>query len=146
MDVIEAVLEAKGSRLHAVKPDASVLEAVETMCAARVGAVLVMDGGKLLGVFSERDLMTRVVLARLNPSRTIVKDVMTPKPVCIGLIATPRNAMGIMTSHRVRHLPVVYEGRVVGVISIGDIVRWSSRARQQEVEELRDYVAGGYAH
>lgn len=144
MEVIEALLEAKGSRLHTVAPDASVVEAVETMCAARVGALLVMSGTKLLGIFSERDLMTRVVLARLNPSRVLVKDVMTQKTVCIGLSATPRNALGIMTRRRVRHLPVVYESRVVGLVSIGDLVRWSIRTREQEVQDLRGYAAGQY--
>lgn len=144
MDVIEAILEAKGSRLHAVAPDAAVVDAVETMCAARVGALLVMNGGKLLGIFSERDLMTRVVLARLNPSRILVKDVMTQKTVCIGLSASPRNAMSIMSRCRVRHLPVVYESRVVGVVSIGDLVRWSTRTREREVQDLRGYVAGHY--
>ncbi len=144
MDVIEAILEAKGSHLHTVAPDASVVEAVETMCAARVGALLVMSGPKLLGIFSERDLMTRVVLARRNPSRVLVKDVMTQKTVCIGLGATPRNALGIMARCRVRHLPVVYESRVVGLVSIGDLVRWTSRAREREVQDLRGYVAGAY--
>jgi signal-transduction protein with cAMP-binding, CBS, and nucleotidyltransferase domain len=88
--------------------------------------------------------MTRVVLARRNPSRVLVKDVMTQGTVCIGLSASPRNAMSIMMRCRVRHLPVVYESRVVGVVSIGDLVRWSGRTREREVQDLRGYVAGQY--
>lgn len=144
MDEIEAILEAKGHSLHAIGPDASVVMAVEKMCEARVGALLVMDGSALLGIFSERDLMTRVVLSRRDPARTLVKDVMTQKAICIGLGVSPHEAMTLMTNRRVRHLPVVHDNHIVGVVSIGDMVRWMLHSREREVEELRGYVVGQY--
>ncbi len=144
MEAIEAILEAKGHHLHVIEPDALVVDAVEKMCEARVGALLVMDGSALLGIFSERDLMTRILLSRRDPSRTLVKDVMTQKAICIGLGVSPHEAMTLMTNRRVRHLPVVHESRIVGVVSIGDMVRWMLHAREQEVEELRGYVVGQY--
>ncbi len=144
MEEIEAILQAKGHDLHVIEPDAPVVDAVEKMCEARVGALLVMDGSALLGIFSERDLMTRVLLSRRDPARTLVKDVMTQKTICIGLGVSPHEAMALMTNRRVRHLPVVHESRIVGVVSIGDMVRWMLRRREREVEELRGYVAGQY--
>jgi CBS domain-containing protein len=144
MEAIEAILQAKGHHLHVVEPEAYVVQAVEKMCEARVGALLVMDGSALLGIFSERDLMTRVLLSRRDPNRTLVKDVMTQKTLCIGLGVSPHEAMTLMTNRRVRHLPVVHESRIVGVVSIGDMVRWMLHAREQEVEELRGYVVGQY--
>jgi CBS domain-containing protein len=144
MEAIEAILEAKGHRLHVIAPDAPVIEAVEKMCAARVGALLVMDGSVLLGVFSERDLMTRVLLSRRDPERTLVKDVMTQRTICIGLGVSPRDAMALMTNRRVRHLPVVKESRIVGIISIGDMLRWALQDGERQVEELRGYVVGQY--
>ncbi len=144
MEEVEAILEQKGRCLHVINPDAHVIEAVEAMCGARVGALLVMDGDALLGIFSERDLMTRVLLSRRDPAQTLVKDVMTHKAVCIGLAVSPHDAMALMTNRRVRHLPVVHDARIVGVISIGDLVRWILRTREQEVDELRGYVAGLY--
>jgi CBS domain-containing protein len=144
MSAIESILDAKGWGVHAIAPDASVIEAVETMCMARVGAVLVMDGGALLGIFSERDLMARVLLSRRDPIRTLVKDVMTHKTVCIGLGVPPHDAMALMTNRRVRHLPVVRENRIVGIVSIGDLMRWTLRNRELEAEDLRKYVVGQY--
>jgi CBS domain-containing protein len=144
MEEIEAILASKEQRLHIIEPDALVIEAVEKMCAARVGALLVMDGKALLGVFSERDLMTRVLLSRRDPAQTMVKHVMTHRTICIGLGVSPRDAMSLMTNRRVRHLPVVRDNRIVGVVSIGDMVRWMLQDREREVEELRGYVAGQY--
>ncbi len=144
MEEVEAILEQKGRSVHFISPNARVIEAVEAMCSARVGALLVMDGDALLGIFSERDWMTRVLLSRRDPAQTRVKDVMTHKAVCIGLAVSPHDAMALMTNRRVRHLPVVHDARIVGVISIGDLVRWTLRAREQEVDELRGYVVGLY--
>jgi CBS domain-containing protein len=103
-----------------------------------------MEGKALLGIFSERDLMTRVLLSRRDPATTRVKDVMTHRAICVGVGAAPREAMVLMTNRRVRHLPVVRDSRIVGIVSIGDMVRWSLQHREREVEELRGYVVGQY--
>jgi CBS domain-containing protein len=144
MEEIESILAAKDPRLHVIEPEASVMDAVEKMCGARVGALLVMDGRALLGIFSERDLMTRVLLSKRDPERTLVKDVMTQRAICVGLGVAPREAMSLMTHRRVRHLPVVSDNQIVGIVSIGDMVRWTLQDREREVEELRSYVVGQY--
>ncbi len=144
MQALEAVLEHKGSEVHAVEATATVLQAVDKMCEAHVGAVLVMDGDQLAGVFSERDLMTRVVLARKDPARTLVGEVMTREVLSIALDTDPREAMALMTKRRVRHLPLVTGRRIVGVVSIGDLVRWTLDEREHEIAELHEYVSGRY--
>jgi len=144
MDPLELVLERKGRDVHIVDHRSTVLEAVDKMCRTHVGAVLVMDGDELAGIFSERDLMTRVVLARKDPSTTPVADVMTREILSIAPDVPPHEAMVLVTKHRVRHLPVVDGRRIVGVISIGDLVRWTLDQREAEIAELRDYVSGRY--
>jgi CBS domain-containing protein len=141
---LERILEEKGHTLRVTTPEATVLEAVEVMCEARVGALLVMQSHTLVGVFSERDVMSRVVLVGLDPARTRVQSVMTTKVVCVESDVSPDEAMAIITTCHVRHLPVVDKGRVVGVVSIGDLVRWAIRDREQSIEQLRDYVIGRY--
>jgi CBS domain-containing protein len=144
MDPIESILDTKGRELHVTSPDATVLDAVETMCAAHVGALLVMEGDALVGVFSERDLMTRVVLARKSPEETKVGEVMTSDVAFISVDTTPGDVMRKMTHSRIRHLPVVHGARVVGLVSIGDLVRWTVRDREREIDRLEHYVAGRY--
>ena len=145
MNTLESILDTKGRSLHVIPPDATVLEAVEAMCRAHVGALLVMEEGqKLSGVFSERDLMMRVVLKGRDASRIPVREVMTRELVCVEPNTAPRQAMALMTDHRVRHLPVVEGKRVVGLVSIGDLVRWTIRDREREVEQLHEYISGRY--
>ncbi|HEY8089753.1 MAG TPA: CBS domain-containing protein [Polyangiaceae bacterium] len=144
MEPLEIVLRRKGADVYEVGARATVLDAVEEMCRARVGAVLVMDEGELVGIFSERDLMTRVVLMRKDPASTPVGEVMTRNVVTIGPDVTPREAMALVTLRRVRHLPVVVGRRVVGLVSIGDLVRWTIEERKTEVAQLQDYVMGRY--
>jgi CBS domain-containing protein len=144
MEPLELVLERKGRKVHAVGDRATVLEAVDAMCRAHVGAVLVMEGDALRGIFTERDLMTRVVLARKDPATTPVADVMTRDVVAISPRTPPADAMELVTHRRVRHLPVTEGRRVVGLVSIGDLVRWTIDQREIEIGELQKYVAGRY--
>jgi CBS domain-containing protein len=144
MEALELILESKGRTMHVIAPDASVLDAVEAMCRARVGALLVMDGDEIAGIFSERDLMKRVVLAQREPADTPVGDVMTREIVCVEHDASPKQAMALVTDHRVRHLPVLQGRRIIGIISIGDLVRWTIRDRERVIEDLEQYVAGRY--
>ncbi len=144
MGPIENILEEKGRTLHVIAPDASVLEAVDTMCNVHVGALLVMEGPTLAGVFSERDLMTRIVLTGLDPARTLVGDVMTRYVISVSTDASPREVMTLMTNHRVRHVPVVEGHRVVGLVSVGDLVRWTIHDQSHTITQLEDYVTGRY--
>jgi CBS domain-containing protein len=141
---LDLILEEKGHGLHVTAPEATVIEAVDMMCQARVGALLVMQSDTLVGIFSERDVMSRVVLVGLDPKRTCVGEVMTRDVVCVETDVSPDEAMAIITNRRLRHLPVVEGRRVVGVVSIGDLVRWAIRDREQSIEQLRDYVTGRY--
>lgn len=142
METCGGILRGKGGQIHAISPGATVLTAVEQMCAHRVGALLVCRDGTPRGIISERDVMTRVILQRLAPHETYVEEVMTRDVVCVMPHTPAREAMAVMTERRCRHLPVVVDGRVVGVISIGDLVRWVSREQEAEIQMLTDYVRG----
>lgn len=144
MDQIAELLGEKGTRVHDAVMGTTVFDAVAKMCAAHVGALLVRDGARPIGIFTERDAMERVVLARRDPSTTTIGDVMTPNPICIEPSTTVKQAMAIMTDRRCRHLPVVRDGKIAGMISIGDLVRWESRHQQFELRQLEDYVTGKY--
>jgi CBS domain-containing protein len=151
MGPIENILEAKGRKICVAAPDDTVIAAVEAMCVAHIGALLVMDGQVLCGIFSERDLMSRVVLARLDPGVTRIGDVMTRDVVCIAPDLSLREAMRIVTTRRVRHLPVADHGRIIGLVSIGDLVRWTTEESalqiadgKHQIDDLNDYVTGRY--
>ncbi len=144
MDTLESILQAKGHTVHSVRPDMPVLEAVAKMCKARIGALIVMSDEYIAGMFSERDLMERVILEKRDPAHVSVGDVMTTRVVCTGGDVSPREAMEVMTVECVSHLPVLRGSRVNGVISMGDLVWWTMREREHAVEQLTDYVAGKY--
>jgi len=144
METLRHLLNDKGRNLHVIDPHVAVTEAVAAMCAAHIGALLVMDDDTLVGIFSERDLMTRVVLTGLEPSRTTVRDVMTKDVICVAEDLTLPDAMAIMTRRRVRHLPVVDGRRVIGLVSIGDAIRWTVRDHEVEIGLLQEYISGRY--
>jgi CBS domain-containing protein len=144
MNTIAEILETKGYEVYTIFPSATVLQAVELMCARRVGALLVASAEATLGIISERDVLTRVILDRHEPSETLVERVMTRAVACVHPTTTAREAMAVMTERRCRHLPVVAEGRVIGMVSIGDLVRWASREQEIEIRMLTEYVNGGY--
>jgi IMP dehydrogenase len=144
MRSLESILDAKGRDVHVVRATDSAFHAVEVMCEAHVGAVLVIEGEALAGIFSERDLMTRVVLAMRDPMKTRVREVMTPNAVCASLDTSVHDAMTLMTDRRIRHVPVIERSRIVGVVSIGDLVSSIVVEREIEIEQLHDYVTGRY--
>jgi signal-transduction protein with cAMP-binding, CBS, and nucleotidyltransferase domain len=144
METVSAILAEKGEAVFSVRPGSTVLEAVDEMCRRHVGAMLVCEDGRPLGMFSERDLMTRVVLRQRDAAATRVDDVMTREVAGVGTTATVTEAMAVMTQRRCRHLPVMLDGRVVGVVSIGDLVRHASRHQEYEIRLLHDYVLGKY--
>ena len=145
MHTVATILEEKGSRaVHGVAPQATVIEAVEKMCSVKAGAVLVCDEGRPVGIFSERDLLARVILTRLDPATTRVGDVMTREVACVGLDTPTEEAMAIMTERRCRHLPVVDGETLAGLVSIGDLVRHTSRDQEFEIRMLTHYIHGKY--
>ncbi len=140
---ISALLDRKGSAVHSVAPTLSVFDAVAEMNRHRIGGILVLDGSRLVGMFTERDVLRRIVGAGLDPRRALVADVMTPNVITIAPEATIEDAMTIFSDKRCRRLPVVASGRLLGVVSIGDVTRWMADAHRAEAEHLRNYIAGG---
>ncbi|WP_437604043.1 CBS domain-containing protein [Sorangium sp. So ce590] len=145
MDSVGEILNRKGRNVYTIAPEATVFEAVQSMCVRHVGALLVSIDGSPSGIISERDVMTRVILAWRDPATTPVAEVMTCEVVCVEPSTTARQAMAVMTERRCRHLPVVQDGRVVGMISIGDLVHWASREQEAEIKMLTEYVQGVYS-
>ncbi len=142
---ISALLERKGGVVHAVAPSALVADAVAEMNRRRVGCIVVLDGDWLAGIFTERDILRRVVGMNADPRSVRVSEVMTSDVITIGPDTTVEEAMALFTEKRCRHLPVVAGGRLVGLISIGDISRWLVDLHRAEAEHLKNYIAGGYA-
>jgi CBS domain-containing protein len=137
---VAKILEEKTERLETVTPQTSIADAIARMNQRRIGSVVVMDGERMVGIFTERDVLTRVVPQGLDPGRTPVGEVMTRQPVTIVPTCTMQEAMVVMTNQRKRHLPVLMGDRVVGMISIGDVTRWMVRDQQRTIDDLTDYV------
>jgi CBS domain-containing protein len=142
---ITAILDRKGSKVFSIAPTLSVADAVAEMNRNRVGSVLVMEGDKILGIFTERDVLRRVVGAGLDPKTTGVTAVMTAGVMTITPATTIDETIEIFTEKRFRHLPVVDAGRLVGTISIGDVTRWMADAHRAEAEHLKNYITSGFS-
>jgi CBS domain-containing protein len=135
---ISELLEEHHATIHSVNPDVSVTECVCQMNEQRIGALLVMEDEQLLGIFTERDAMTRVLGAGLEPSCTKVSAVMSHNPICVSPSTTLDEAMAIVSNQRVRHLPVVQDDKVLGIVSSGDLTHWLVEDRAGEIRELVD--------
>lgn len=136
------ILEVKGSEVWSVDPDASVLDALKVMADREVGAVLVMGGERLLGILTERDYARKVVLAGRSSKDSPVSAVMTTHVVCVPPDRSVEECMALMTDKRLRHLPVLDHKRVVGVVSIGDLVKATIDDREFTIAQLQSYIAG----
>jgi CBS domain-containing protein len=139
------VLRKKGHGFYAIGPDATAYEALELMADKNVGALMVTDNGKLVGVFSERDYARKVILKGKASKSTTVREIMTGSPISVKPAMTLRECMVLMTHKRIRHLPILDNDVILGVISIGDVVNTIISEQESVIEELQEYIAGtGY--
>jgi len=143
-DPISAILAQKRSEIWSIAPATPVFEALLRMAHASIGALLVVERGTLVGIVSERDYARRVVLEGRSSRETLVCEIMTSPVVSVKPQATVDECMQLMTNRRIRHLPVLEGSSIVGVISIGDLVRWIISAHEGIVEQLHNYIAGRY--
>ncbi|MGA4643245.1 CBS domain-containing protein [Limisphaera sp. 4302-co] len=141
---IADVLKHKGHQVWSVSPDVTVFEAIQKLAEKNVGALLVMDGDRLVGIFSERDYTRKVALRGRSSKETKVREILSERVIC----ATPQHSvedgLRLMTEHRIRHLPVVENHKVVGIVSIGDLVNWVINQQSQTIKQLESYITGGY--
>lgn len=143
MRTVRQLLESKGGRAIAIAPEAPVLEAIQLMADHHIGAVLVMRGHELIGILSERDYARKVILKGRSSAETAAWEIMSSPVVSVGPHDTVNTCMRVMTDRRIRHLAVVDEGRVAGVLSIGDLVKAVIEEQQQEIAQLQHYITAG---
>lgn len=143
---VAALLERKGRKVFSIAPDATVYQAIEEMAGRGVGALVVLDGDRLAGILSERDYTRKVILAGRSSKDTAASEIMSTNPVTVGPHDTVDGCLRLMTEYRVRHLPVVENSRVVGVLSIGDLVKQVIADQEETIEQLNHYIAGAYPY
>ena len=141
-DTIREILKRKGTEVWSITPESTVYRAIEIMADKHIGALLVIAGDKLAGIISERDYARKVILLGKSSRTTLVSDIMTRAVISVAPGETVDGCMRIMTNNRVRHLPVVENEKVVGVLSIGDLVNWIMFVQKKTIEELKRHVAG----
>ena len=143
-DPVSFILRKKGTDVWSVPSDATVYDAMQMMADKDVGALLIMDGSQFVGVVSERDYARKVILQGRSSKDTAVRDIATETLITISPECSVDQAMRIITTNRIRHLPVVCDGKVHGMISIGDLVQWISFAQDHTIEQLEHYIEGKY--
>lgn len=141
MRTVRQLLESKAPEIFAIAPDAPVIDAIRLMAEKCIGAVLVVQGGKLVGILSERDYARKIVLQGRSSKDTPVREIMTEPVISVGLQHTADHCMQLITDRRIRHLPVVDGDAVLGVISIGDLVKAVIEDQQLELDQLQRYIA-----
>jgi CBS domain-containing protein len=142
MFVVKDLLYEKGDDVWSITPEVTVREALEMMAEKRIGALLVMEADQPVGVFSERDLARRIIRVKESPLDQPVNRIMTSPVITVEPLQSIEECMGLMTDKHVRHLPVVERGRVIGIISIGDVVAAMIRSREKTIRKLENYIAG----
>jgi CBS domain-containing protein len=141
---LAALLEMKGYDVYSIAPSASVFDAIKMMSEKGVGALLVMDGDQLAGILSERDYTRKVVLQGRASRETPVAEIMTADVVSASPDLTLEQAMRLVSERRIRHLPVTKDGRVIGVVSSGDMIKTLISLQKETIEQLQHYIAGDY--
>lgn len=142
MKLVKHILDTKGNDIWHIAPDNSVLDAIKMMAEKGVGALLVMDNAKLVGIISERDYARKVILKSKSSEKTPVKDIMTKEVVCASPEQSVEECMRVMTEKHIRHLPVTQDEKVVGVLSIGDLVKAIIEEQHFTIKQLEMYITG----
>jgi len=143
-DSVDLILQQKGRQVYSISPHATVYEALEKMAERGIGALVVMDGTELVGVISERDYARKVILEARSSKETKVWEITSSPAVTVSPKTTVDECMQRMTEERCRHLPVVEEGKVVALVSIGDLVNWIIMTQDLTIHHLEDYICGKY--
>lgn len=143
-DSVALILKQKGSQVYSISPDLTVYEALEMLADKNIGALIVVNGSELVGIFSERDYVRKVILKGRSSKEMQVHEIMSSPVVTVTLKTTVDECMQRMTDKRCRHLPVMDGERVVGVVSIGDLVNWIITAQDFTIHQLEDYITGKY--
>ena len=142
---LSTLLNQKGDRIITIGPDETVYDAIGRMVDANVGAIIVKEGGEVLGIFTERDYLRRIALKGRTSRETLLRDVMTTDLVTVEPETTTSQCLALMTERKIRHLPVLSDGELAGIVSIGDCVRSQLDEVRSEAEDLQRFVSGGYA-
>jgi CBS domain-containing protein len=144
VDTISSIMRRKGGQIFSLSPEATVYDAVEMMADKGVGALLVLSESKLIGIISERDYARKVILKGKASKQTQVKEIMTSPVIFVTPSHQVDECMTIMTNKRIRHLPVLEDEKVLGIISIGDLVKWIITEQEQTIQHLENYITGKY--
>ena len=144
MKTVKEILQAKPQGLLSISPNATVLDALKMMADYEIGALVVLDGDRLSGIFSERDYARKVILQGKASKDTAVAEIMTHKVVCVRPEQSVEECMALMTDKRIRHLPVVEGSSIAGIVSIGDLVRSVITVQGETIQYLQQYITGQY--
>ena len=144
MTTIAQLLNAKGNQIWSVEPKATIFEALEIMSEKEIGALLVMEDGKLTGIFSERDYARKVILKGKSSKETPVGELMTKKVFYIDSQKTTNDCMAMMTAKRIRHVPVIEDNQVMGIVTIGDVVNQIISEQEVTINHLENYITGSH--
>jgi CBS domain-containing protein len=142
MGKVRNILEGKGRNIFSVEPNTVVYQAIEVMAAKNIGGLLITEGGKLVGIFTERDYARKLILKGKSSKDTTIGELMTKNPFTVTLDSSIEECMELMSNRRIRHLPVLDNGELIGVISIGDVVRYIIEEQKSIIEQLEHYIAG----
>ncbi len=143
MSIVNDILSSKGSQVYRIAPSATVLDATDLMNSHQVGVLVVTESAAIVGIFSERDILRRVISRRLKPAQTMVSDVMTNPVICCSPDTPIDEAGAIFKNRRIRHLPIVNQtGELVGLISIGDVNAWTLKNHEADIQYLHEYLYG----
>jgi CBS domain-containing protein len=142
MPTVRDILAVKGTQVMSIGPEATALDAAMLMNDHKIGSLVVMSAGQLIGIISERDILQRVVVPRLDSGHTLVRDVMTMEVICCQPHTTLDEARGVLKNRRIRHLPVLDEGRLCGMVSIGDLNAYQAHDHEVTIHVLQEYIYG----
>jgi CBS domain-containing protein len=142
MNIVKQILQTKGDQVWSVTPETSVYDALQLMAEKGIGALVVLDNGDVVGIFSERDYARKVILMGKSSKSTPVSEIMTRRVQCVTPATTVAECMVVMTEKKIRHLPVMEDGKLVGFISIGDVVKSIIAEQEYLIEHLENYIVG----